>query len=55
MKAIAAARAELLANHPGPKIVKANTPIAAQPICAMNILYFCKKKIVVNKKFHSDS
>lgn len=42
MKAMAAARAVLLASQPGPNIEKAKTPIAAHPIWATNILYFCK-------------
>lgn len=40
MNAMAAERAALLANQPGPNIVNAKTPMAAQPICAINILYF---------------
>lgn len=40
MKAIAAERAVLRASQPGPNIVNAKTPMAAQPICAINILYF---------------
>lgn len=42
MKARDAERAVLRASQPGPKNEKANTPIAAQPIWAINILYFCK-------------
>lgn len=41
MKAMDAARAALRASHPGPKMVNAKTPIAAHPICATNMLYFC--------------
>lgn len=41
MKATDAARAALLASQPGPKIEKARTPMAAQPIWAMKTLYFC--------------
>lgn len=37
---MAAERAALRASQPGPNIVNANTPMAAQPICAINILYF---------------
>ncbi|KAL0335654.1 UNVERIFIED_CONTAM: hypothetical protein Sradi_4777300 [Sesamum radiatum] len=44
MNAKAAARAVLLASHPGPNIENAKTPIAAQPICATNMLYFCKSE-----------
>lgn len=40
MKAMAAERAVLRASHPGPNNVNAKTPMAAQPICAINILYF---------------
>lgn len=40
MKAMAAERAVLRASQPGPNIVNAKTPMAAQPICAINILYF---------------
>lgn len=40
MKATDAARATHLASHPGPNVENVSTPIAAQPICAMNILYF---------------
>lgn len=36
-----AARAQLLATHPGPNTDNATTPMAAQPICDMNTLYFC--------------
>lgn len=42
MKAIEAARAVLLASQPDPNSENAITPIAAQPIWAMNMLYFCK-------------
>ena len=42
MNAMQAERAAALANQPGPNNERANTPNAAQPICAMNILYFCK-------------
>lgn len=37
---MAAERAVLRASQPGPNIVNAKTPMAAQPICAINILYF---------------
>lgn len=40
MKAMAAERAVLRASQHGPNIVNAKTPMAAQPICAINILYF---------------
>lgn len=40
MKAMEAASAELLESHPGPNIENARTPMAAQPIWAMNTLYF---------------
>lgn len=40
MKAMEAARAKLLASHPGPNTDNATTPMAAQPICDMNTLYF---------------
>lgn len=40
MKAIEAARAVLLASQPDPNSENAITPIAAQPIWAMNMLYF---------------
>jgi hypothetical protein len=42
MNAIQAERAAPLANQPGPNNERANTPKAAQPIWATNILYFCK-------------
>lgn len=35
-----AASAMLRESQPGPKMEKVNTPMAAQPIWAMNILYF---------------
>lgn len=41
MKPMEAARAKLRASHPGPNTENASTPMAAQPICAMNMLYFC--------------
>jgi len=40
MNAMQAERAAALANQPGPNNERANTPNAAQPICATNILYF---------------
>lgn len=43
MKAIAAERPVLLASQPGPNIENAKTPIAAQPIWAKNMLYFCRR------------
>lgn len=46
MNAKAAARAVLLASHPGPNIENAKTPIAAQPICATNMLYFLAPGVV---------
>jgi hypothetical protein len=42
MNAMLAERAAPLANQPGPNNERANTPKAAQPIWATNILYFCK-------------
>ena len=42
MNAMDAERAAPLANQPGPNNERASTPIAAQPIWATNILYFCK-------------
>lgn len=41
MKAMEAESAALLASHPGPNMESARTPMAAQPIWAMNKLYFC--------------
>jgi len=40
MNAMLAERAAPLANQPGPNNERANTPKAAQPIWATNILYF---------------
>lgn len=50
MKAMDAARAKLLASHPGPNMENASTPIAAQPICAKNILYFCTTTVEEKQK-----
>lgn len=43
INAMEAARAVLRESQPGPRMENANTPMAAQPIWAMNILYFWNK------------